>query len=146
MTRLTLFLFVPALFLGVLHFSYQPAGISQKMSMNEELYNPYWTEQHTASPNLAGSDGPHLFWQGDSLRVVEVSGANEVAERLIKPDDGTVFTCQVANADQDQFSFTLQPNPTAPPAVYEQPKRLLAISDIEGNFNAFYSLLLGNHV
>ena len=40
----------------------------------------------------------------------------------------------------------VQPKPVTPPAIYAQPKQVLAISDIEGNFNAFYGLLVGNGV
>lgn len=143
MTRYTLLFFIPLCLFGLLRVSVQQRTTTTMFPEEKEWQ---WAALPSSQPALAGEDGPHLFWQGDSLRVVEVSGDNHIQERLIKPESSTIFTCQVANTDHDQFSFTLQPPPSSPPAVYAQPQKLLAISDIEGNFNAFYSLLLGNKV
>ncbi len=133
-TRYTLLLFIPLGLFGLLRFS------------NQQINVFITKKEHFKEYSLAGVDGPYLFWRDDSLQIVEVTGANAIENRLIKPQPSTRFLCKVANEDRDQFSFSLQANPTTPPAVYAQPSKVLALSDIEGNFNAFYSLLHGNHV
>jgi len=52
----------------------------------------------------------------------------------------------VDNEDRDAFLVPIMAQIKAPKSTYKQPEKLLAISDIEGNFNAFYSLLVSNGV
>lgn len=147
-TRLA-FLFVctlPLLLLGLVRFTNFRINYARKTIVNYDKQNRQWIFNQPEKHDLSGEDGPYLFWRGDSLEVVQVNEALQIQKKIIKPDSATTFTTYVANKDRDQFSFRLQPNPVTPPATYTQPKRMLAISDIEGNFNAFYSLLVGNGV
>jgi hypothetical protein len=62
------------------------------------------------------------------------------------------FTCHIdisyGIADIDKFGFTIYPDKisTDTGGVYEQPEKLLVMSDVEGNFYALHSILLSNNV
>ncbi len=147
-TRLA-FLFLcslPLLLLGLVRFTNFRISYAQKTVVNYDEQNKKWVFNQPEKHALSGEDGPYLFWRGDSLQVVQVNDVRQIQTKMIKPDSATTFTTYVANKDHDQFSFLLQPKPVTPPAIYAQPKQVLAISDIEGNFNAFYGLLVGNGV
>ncbi len=98
---------------------------------------------------LEGWDGPYIYFRGDSLEVIRVKKNNGrfiIRQETASAAGSPSFEVRVDNASQDSFSFELQP-PSLPPATrYPAPEKLLAISDIEGNFNAFASLLRGNEV
>lgn len=146
MTRQTLMVIIPLFLLGLVFFSNVKMEIKPGMPLQDEPLDPRLALQESKRLDLSGADGPYLFWRGDSLQVVHVNATLQLQQKLIKPNPNTTFTCRVANKDKDEFSFTLQPKLTTPPSTYEQPDKVLAISDIEGNFNAFYSLLRGNGV
>lgn len=85
-------------------------------------------------------DGPYII--GNTL--YEVNDENKWVPRNFNKEQP--ITVKVKNEDKDQFSFrlknSLQPNPT----IYEMPEKLIAISDIEGNFNAFSGFLIKHGV
>jgi hypothetical protein len=87
-----------------------------------------------------GIDGPYII---DSL-VYQVSAKNQLTASLL--DSTQSVMVRVNNEDLDSFRVhlgkTLQPQPEISP----MPEKLIAISDIEGNFNGFYSFLIKNKV
>ncbi len=103
---------------------------------------------------LLGLDGPYLFKVKNKLREIRVVANEDTTYHLeehfhdykTKKNSSMEFKCEVENEDRDVFSFQLRHKIKSPKTVYKQPKKLLAISDIEGNFNAFYSLLVANKV
>lgn len=98
---------------------------------------------------LAGVDGPYLFKKRNKIReirVVSTDTSYEIEEYVHDSHDNKKFTCYVENKDKDSFTFHLKKKIKSPSTKYKQPEKVLAISDIEGNFNAFYSLLVGNGV
>ena len=100
-------------------------------------------------PTLAGVDGPYIFRKKDKLEVVQVVSADKgykIVKRSLKNVNNPTFTCSVDNKDADEFTFQLSPTYHIPPSEYPMTGKLLAISDFEGNFDAFYSLLLANKV
>ncbi len=99
----------------------------------EALHKRIHTELH-------GIDGPYLFGQ----KLYQVSESNEVLQTPLRPGDSLKVV--VNNADRDSFYVRLKSYHAVEDAVYEEPSKLLAISDIEGNFNAFQSFLLCNEV
>ncbi|MEA1972405.1 MAG: metallophosphoesterase, partial [Candidatus Cloacimonadota bacterium] len=92
---------------------------------------------------LNGADGPYIYHENGNLRVVSVDSLNKITDTITTKD---TFVCEVENEDRDSFTFKLQNEFAITPSHYEKPKKMLAISDIEGNFNAFYSLLISNKV
>jgi len=98
---------------------------------------------------LKGVDGPYIFKKRNRIReikVVENVESYEIKVVVHNAKEQNTYTCQVENKDRDVFSFQLMDKIISPHSVYKQPAKLLSISDIEGNFNAFYSLLIGNKV
>lgn len=98
---------------------------------------------------LAGVDGPYLFKKRNKIReirVISTESTYEIQEVTYDSDDKITHECIVENKDKDSFTFQLRKKIKSPSTKYKQPDKLLAISDIEGNFDAFYSLLVGNGV
>ena len=97
-------------------------------------------ENKRIETKLDGIDGPYLF-QDSSYTVDE---HNHIHAKKI--DRTLPFLVQVGNADADRFTVSLRDSIPLAPQVYALPQKLIAISDIEGNFNAFYSFLISNKV
>ena len=57
--------------------------------------------------------------------------------------DTTIGIINIRTKSGHQFSTNLRREETIPPAQYLSPDSLIAISDIEGDFDAFFELLLG---
>jgi hypothetical protein len=93
----------------------------------------------------AGTDGPHVFYRGDKVVVKYVvmrdTGARVLTQTF--PAKNVVeLTCNVPETN-DKFSFLLRDKLCESPAVYPAANRILALSDIEGNFQALKIMLLG---
>ncbi len=98
---------------------------------------------------LHSVDGPYLFREKDYAKIIQVvKSANQyhILEEKVDLKDNITLNCTVDNEDRDFFTIPILKKIKPPKSTYKQPKKLLAISDIEGNFNAFYSLLLANGV
>ncbi|OAV44096.1 metallophosphoesterase [Lewinella sp. 4G2] len=100
---------------------------------------------------LDGIDGPIVKRLGaDSLEMAYVVGeASEkytVVKSVLPLRDSLQFTVKVDNTDKDKFTVTLRGTPESRPVVYGPQPKLLALSDMEGNFNALYGLLTANGV
>lgn len=123
-------------FIGLPTFDSIPSSDSITYPNNDELL-------------LAGVDGPYLFKKRNRIREIRVVSSDtsyEIQEFVHSSSDKKVFECFVENKEKDSFKFHLRKKIKPPSTKYKQPAKLLAISDIEGNFNAFYSLLVGNGV
>lgn len=90
--------------------------------------------------NLNGIDGPYII--GNSL--YEVTEANKLQHRQINRKDS--IRIRVDNEDNDQFGFQLKDSISSNPDIYTLPEKMIALSDIEGNFNAFAGFLMSNGV
>jgi hypothetical protein len=90
--------------------------------------------------NLDGVDGPYVF--GDSVFHVDKKSVFH-GQRLDTSRKVTVKTfCEQLSA----FSIILKDSIQVESDSYEKPEKLIAISDIEGNFTAFFSFLYSNGV
>ncbi len=99
--------------------------------------------------SLLSVDGPYLFRnkkEGKVLSVVQGGETFQLNEEVIDLDQPTQLKCVVDNKDRDAFFIPIMDQIKSPKSTYKQPEKLLAISDIEGNFNAFYGLLVSNGV
>lgn len=93
----------------------------------------------------AGPDGPYVLYRGQKIVVksVEMRDTQAVAKIQVY-DQKTIITLQCQGPDTDDvFSFQLKTAFQNEPTRYEQPSRMLALSDIEGNFKAFKTMLQG---
>jgi len=96
----------------------------------------------------AGTDGPHVFFRGNKITVKYVLRRDTglIAKTLYFSDKKSVsLTCQVPETG-DSFSFLLHDSPSEESTTYPTPERLLALSDIEGDFHALKTMLLGAKV
>ncbi|MFN8301874.1 MAG: metallophosphoesterase [Saprospiraceae bacterium] len=92
----------------------------------------------------ADADGPHVFYRGPNIIVksVQLRDTSTVVVTDVYPDRKLVrLTCTVP-ATGDRFTFPLQDQLNTSPDHYAMPSRLLVLSDIEGNFEAFKMMLL----
>lgn len=88
-------------------------------------------------------DGPYLKLFGNQV----VSKA--VLNNIVKVDtlnQNQTIKVEFLNQKDWDFNFTLQQTVETPPSTYDAPKKLLILSDIEGEFSAFRSLMIGNKV
>lgn len=106
----------------------------------------------TDGHHLAEPDGPFLFRQeGNMLAHLQLIKTKKDKVRALTASlEGPFYynkqwKCTDAEGEE-LFSFQIRANPKPSPAVYSSPEKLLAISDIEGNFGAFANLLKGNKV
>ncbi|WP_211223381.1 metallophosphoesterase [Flavobacterium soli] len=89
---------------------------------------------------LNGIDGPYII---DSI-VYRVDSLNNVKTAGYKKSDSILV--QVNNKDLDKFYFFKKDLIQKNADTYLMPQKLIAISDIEGNFNAFSSFLINNNI
>ncbi|MBL7802572.1 MAG: metallophosphoesterase [Saprospiraceae bacterium] len=92
----------------------------------------------------ADADGPHVFYRGPNVVVKSVQRRDTatVVVTDVYPDRKVArLTCMLPDLG-DQFTFPLQTQLNTAPEIYPEPERMLVISDIEGNFEAFKMLLL----
>lgn len=98
--------------------------------------------------SAADTDGPYVFYQGNQILVKYVLRRDTVvkAKKMTFTDKKSVsINCQVPSSG-DSFSFLLQEEFQKEQTEYPAPARLLALSDIEGDFSAFKTMLLGAKV
>jgi len=90
--------------------------------------------------NLNGVDGPYIF---DDIKfwVNEDSKFNKE-----KFDRKSLITVRVNNEDKDSFEILIKDSYNDENIDYQLPSKIIAISDIEGNFNALSSFLINNKV
>lgn len=112
------------------------------LGYNEETGN--WVINDWEERHLKGIDGPYVFRENGllrSIRVVEQNQTLVVKKDSVKLDSVNRFPVVVDNPEKDQFWVTLQRQYIPQQSIYPQPPKLVAVSDIEGNFEAFQSLL-----
>jgi hypothetical protein len=96
----------------------------------------------------ADTDGPHVFYRGNKILVKYVLRRDTgfIAKTLTFDEKKDIsLTCQVPETG-DSFSFLLRDNLNESPTSYPTPSRLLALSDIEGDFLALKTMLIGAKV
>ncbi|MEP1487451.1 MAG: metallophosphoesterase [Algibacter sp.] len=102
------------------------------------------------------TDGPYLFYKNDSINTINV--VNVVPKDSLNKDFDIQFR-QIQNLKKDEvLSFTVVPFSSnkndafkvqtqtqfvKQKSIYKAPKKLVALSDIEGNFYAFKKILIG---
>lgn len=93
--------------------------------------------------STAGTDGPHVFYRGDKIVVKYVlmrdSGATAIT-RTYPGKESVELTCMIPES-RDKFSFLLREKLEDQPSEYPAARRLLALSDIEGNFQSLKIML-----
>ncbi len=96
----------------------------------------------------ADVDGPHVFYRGKNILVKSVLKRDTTLSLKTQTftDKGTItLVCNIPST-RDVFSFPLQKKLRVDSEKYPMPKKLLALSDIEGNFAALKTMLQGAYV
>lgn len=96
----------------------------------------------------AGTDGPHIFYRSNEILVKYVlrRDTGVIAKTLSFNNKKNIsISCQIPET-KDAFSFILHDKLSNEPTNYPTPAQLLALSDIEGDFPALKSMLLGARV
>jgi hypothetical protein len=97
------------------------------------------------------NDGPYIFYQEDSLQVVNFYAVDSVSVPEVTlyssehRDQVPLIISFLKNPSWD-FSLKLKDSLQIELTSYQGVSKLLAISDIEGEFGAFRELLISNHV
>lgn len=119
-----------------------------KYSFHWSGLNALWNKSRTfgfrnggpVETRLDGLDGPYVV----NNRVYQVTANNQLQTTIL--DSSRSVLVRVNNADLDSFKVQIKENLQPQPETSAMPKKLIAISDIEGNFNGFYSFLIRNKV
>ncbi|MCB9354202.1 MAG: metallophosphoesterase [Lewinellaceae bacterium] len=93
----------------------------------------------------ADTDGPHVFYRGQSIIVKSVERYDTTAvarSQVFSKKTRPTLTCNIPDMN-DKFSFQIREKLSVEPDHYDLPERMLALSDIEGDFKAFKMMLLG---
>ena len=98
--------------------------------------------------STSGFDGPYIFYTDKGIVVKQVGEKKGVvvpSVRIFAKDiKGKKFTAQLI--DKESFSFKIKKELKNEKSVYNMPEKLIAISDIEGEFEAFKQFLIANGV
>ncbi|HLP96558.1 MAG TPA: metallophosphoesterase [Saprospiraceae bacterium] len=107
------------------------------------LVNATGDEPNDASK--ADTDGPHVFYRGSKIQVKYIlrRDSGVVAKSLDYANKKEIsLTCQVPKTG-DSFSFLLKDELQPEACIYPAAPRILALSDIEGDFLGFKTMLQG---
>lgn len=91
------------------------------------------------------ADGPLVLYRGDVLiskRIAPHGNSLVLLTDTLQPGVATALTCFVAETGRE-FRVPLGGLAAVPADDYPEPEKLLAVSDIEGNFKGFELLLRG---
>jgi hypothetical protein len=115
-----------------------------------------WIMPHSAKSTTAASntaiaiDGPYVLYRGDSIIVHYIDSVNGLLSlRTMQWDLSQRDQVQLlVNTDEEgrTFNVKLHPNLSTEKSDWGKPKKMLVLSDIEGNFSAMRQLLQGNGV
>lgn len=96
----------------------------------------------------ASTDGPFVFYRGGKITVKYVIRRDTTVKTKVlhfSEKKDISLSCQVPETG-DSFSFLLHDFPSEQPTSYPTPPKMLALSDIEGDFLALKTMLLGAKV
>ncbi len=100
---------------------------------------------------LSNGDGPYIFYRNDSMVIKQIVSrfANPIGITNVYPiaaKKDMVLQVKFSNRRKWNFEVKLQPEIVYQRMIWDAPVKLLALSDIEGEFSALRSLFIGNKV
>src|SRR5260370_28485259 len=101
----------------------------------------------SSEPKLSGPDGPYARFEQNRFELLYVNKSGNLIRESRSPELNSII-CRVDNESEDSFEVSLHApaHIEHPQSEYPAPGSIVVISDIEGNFNALYSLLVSNKV
>jgi len=84
-------------------------------------------------------DGPYVFYRDEEVIVKTVESSGPQTYIYSSPEEANLI-CRFQN-EIDSFAVQIQPELNIEPSIYSLPEKFLALSDIEGNLEAFVMIL-----
>ncbi|MCX8531726.1 metallophosphoesterase [Chryseobacterium luquanense] len=110
---------------------------------------PGWSIKHgnTDEDNsTVNSDGPIIIYDNAKILSYQIFPKDTLfITSKVEINKQDTLTCYV-DETKDTFKFQLKDTLLIEPTEYSLPNKMLVISDIEGNFKGFKSILLGNKI
>lgn len=98
--------------------------------------------------STADYDGPHIFYRNDTVLIKQVLKKDTIAygkvDTLLHSIKGKPITCYIN--DSLFFKTKIKNALLIEKSTYDMPSKLIAVSDIEGNFSIFRDFLINNGV
>ena len=95
-------------------------------------------------------DGPYVFHESGKIIVKHVNLENKSLQvskvEYPSKNETPALQCGIDKSKMPGFEFNLRSQIKPPPAIYPQPIKLYAISDIEGEFEAFAKSLMAHKI
>ena len=124
------------------------ATLSSNFFVNAQTKGHFSEKRLKVDTSKAGYDGPYIFYTEQEATVKQILEKNNEAfakvETFKNPIAGKKIKCYVD--DKESFTFKIQELLQNQPSVYQMPEKLIAISDIEGNYHQFKEFLINNKV
>ncbi len=130
---------IPAVLLLLVRFTDGSISSGNRIILGYDEAQGHFQFIEERAYEFQGIDGPYII----DKEVIRVSADHEIVREPLTTDSILV---EVNNTDKDLFWVPLRASHATHSETYAQPKQLIALSDIEGNFNALSSLLLTNKV
>ncbi|MEM9983649.1 MAG: metallophosphoesterase [Bacteroidota bacterium] len=135
-------------FLGMTIFGFKDADQSGSWTFYWSGLEAFWDPDEEfgiwinkkMQAEFNGLDGPYLI--GDS--IFRVDSSNRLYAHKLDRQDSLLV--EVNNRSMDRFYVAIRDLHPIAQEIYPMPQRLMALSDIEGNFNGFVSFLASNGV
>lgn len=90
-------------------------------------------------------DGPYVYYdRPDSITTYNFNGGLPIIQ--IHNSKQEIKELIAVTDENRPFKINIQENMQSPPSVYQQPEKMLVLSDIEGEFAALKKLLINNNV
>lgn len=128
-------------------------GVGALLLANEKIQRLYifpgWSIKHgntDEDSSTVSADGPIVIFENGKIvkyQIVPNNGKPLPSRTEIKLND--TLNCFVDETN-DTFSFALKDSVLVQQSEYVQPNQMLVLSDIEGNFKGFKSILQGNSI
>jgi hypothetical protein len=139
---------------SILFFLISTVTAFTRIDLKKESEGPFAAELQipfTSIPpdsSKADWDGPHIFYRGEATIIKQILVKNgkcyPVLDTIFGSVKGKQITCHVDDAIK--FRTTIRKSLKNEPCSFPMPPKLLAVSDIEGNFLAFKEFLINNGV
>ena len=105
------------------------------------LLIPVWS----SAQNNPVTDGPYVFYKGDSV-LVESIADGQVKKEKFKKGAPVVLQVTLPGSQGKTLLIPLKTSLEVPAPNYKKADNLLVLSDVEGNFDGFIKLLLAGGV
>ncbi|WP_299671484.1 metallophosphoesterase [uncultured Polaribacter sp.] len=113
---------------------------AQKDILDKLLKTDSVSKKKKNIPLYNGNDGPYII--NDTLFRVDSRNRLVILPKFNKDS----IIVRVDNKDQNEFYVSLEKKYTIPKTNYDLPKKMVVISDIEGNYEAFAGFLYSNQL